>query len=93
MESLKKNLLSLGQLDDLGCKTQIKKERVLKIIKRALIVLNAEKIAANLYMLKRETHQNATVSIASTSSVEDITTMWHQKLGHMSEKGLKVLFD
>ena len=52
---LKKNLLSLGQLDDLGCKTRIEKG-VLKIIKGALVVLKAEKIAANLYMLKGETN-------------------------------------
>ena len=52
---LKKNLLSVGQLDDFGCKTCIKK-RVLKIIKRALVVLKAEKIVGNLYMLKGETH-------------------------------------
>ena len=37
---LKKNLLSLGQLDDLGCKTRIEKT-VLKIIKGALVVLKA----------------------------------------------------
>ena len=52
---LKKNLLSLGQLDDLGCKTRIEKG-VLKIIKGALVVLKAEKIIANLYMFKEETH-------------------------------------
>ena len=74
MTGLKKNLLSLGQLDDLGCKTCIKK-RVLKIIKRALVVLKAEKIAANLYMLKGETHQKATALIASISSIEEVTIM------------------
>ena len=57
-----------------------------------IVVLKAEKIAANLYMLKGETHQEATISIASISSTEKVTIMWHQKLGHMSEKGLKVLF-
>ena len=44
-------------------------------------------------MLKGETHQEATVSIASISSTEEVTTMWHQKLSHMSKKGLKVLSD
>ena len=44
-------------------------------------------------MFKGEIPQEATASIASTSSVEEITTMWHKKLGHMSEKGLKVLSD
>ena len=76
MTGLKKNLLSLGQLDDLGCKTSIEKG-VLKIIKGALVVLKAEKIAANLYMLKGETHQEATASIASISSTEEVTIMWH----------------
>ena len=44
-------------------------------------------------MLKGETHQKATASIASISSTEEMTAMWHKKLGHMSEKGLKVLSD
>ena len=87
---LKKNLLSLGQLDNLGCKTRIEKG-VLKIIKGALVVLKAEKIVANLYMLKGETHQKTTASIASTSFVEEMTIMWYQKLCHMLEKCLKVL--
>ena len=76
MTDLKKNLLSLGKLDDLDCKTRIEK-KVLKIIKGAFVVLKAEKIAANLYMLKGETHQEATTSIASTSSIEEMTTIWH----------------
>ena len=65
----------------------------MKIIKKALVVLKTKKIAANLYMLKRKTHQKVTALIASTSFAEEMMTMWHQKLGHMSEKGLKVLFD
>ena len=79
-------------MDDLGCKTHIEK-RVLKIIKGAIVVLKAKNIVANLYMFKEETHQEVIASIASTSSVEEMTTMWHQKLSHMLEKGLKVLSD
>ena len=51
---LKKNLLSIGQLDDLSCSAHIQ-NGVMKIIKGALIVLKAEKIASNLYMLKGDT--------------------------------------
>lgn len=43
----KKNLLSLGQLDDLGCKIHIE-NRIIKIVKGVLMVLKAKKISANL---------------------------------------------
>ena len=84
VKGLKKNLLLLGQLDSSGCKTHVLDE-VMKIIKGALVVMKAEKIAANLYMLKGETQQEGEASIASTSSAEESTMMWHRKLGHMLE--------
>ncbi|KAK8976639.1 hypothetical protein V6N11_057239 [Hibiscus sabdariffa] len=51
----------------------------------------SEKIAANLYMLKGETLQEAEASVASCSS--DPAMLSHQKLGHMSEQGMKVLVE
>jgi len=63
----------------------------MKIIKRALVVLKARKIAANVFMLIRETHHEVEASIASSSPSEEKTMMWHKKLGHMSKKGLKIL--
>ncbi|KAL4376081.1 hypothetical protein GQ457_02G039440 [Hibiscus cannabinus] len=57
----------------------------------ALVVMKGEKIAANLYMLKGETLQEAEASVASCSS--DSVMLWHQKLGHMSEQGMKVLVE
>jgi hypothetical protein len=44
-------------------------------------------------MLIGETYHKADASIASANSIKDKTMMWHQKLGHMSEKGMKILFD
>ena len=55
---LKKKLLSLGQLDDLRCKTLIENGNM-KIVKGALVVMKAEKIATNLYLLKGETLDEA----------------------------------
>ncbi|KAH9648557.1 hypothetical protein KPL70_025642 [Citrus sinensis] len=49
----------------------------------------AEKIGANLFMLKGETLQEAATCVASNG--EESTMMWHLKLGHMSEQGLKIL--
>jgi len=46
--------LSIGQLDELGFKTHIE-GGILKVIKGALVVMRAEKIAANLYMLVGDT--------------------------------------
>ncbi|TXG73741.1 hypothetical protein EZV62_002320 [Acer yangbiense] len=68
MKGLKKNLLSLGQLDNLGCKTQIENE-ILQIVRGALVVMKAEKITSNLYMLKGETLQEVDSCVASTNHV------------------------
>ena len=89
VKGLMKNLLSIGQLDDLGCKTHIQ-GGILKVVKGSLVVMKAEKVAANLYMLLGDTLQMADASVA-TGSQEETTMMWHRRLGHMSERGLKVL--
>ncbi|KAE8655608.1 F-box family protein, putative isoform 2 [Hibiscus syriacus] len=61
------------------------------VFRGALVVLKGEKIAANLYMLKGETLLEAEASVASCSS--DSAMLWHKKLGHMSEQGMKVLVE
>ena len=76
VKGLKKNLLSLGQLDSSGCKTHIQ-DGIMKIVKGALVMMKAEKIAANLYMLKGETQQKGEASAALASSAEELTMMWH----------------
>ncbi|KAE8715251.1 hypothetical protein F3Y22_tig00110184pilonHSYRG00012 [Hibiscus syriacus] len=68
-------------------------DETIKVVRdvRALVVIKGEKIAANLYILKRETLLEAEASVASCSS--DSAMLWHQKLGHMSEQGMKVLVE
>ncbi|KAH9681068.1 hypothetical protein KPL71_026802 [Citrus sinensis] len=88
VNSLKKNLLSLGQIDNHECKTHVE-NGIMKIVKGALVLMKAEKIGANLFMLKGETLQEADACVASNE--EEATIMWHLKLGHMSEQGLKIL--
>ncbi|KAG6755573.1 hypothetical protein POTOM_041406 [Populus tomentosa] len=85
VKDLKKNLLSVGQFDSLGCKIRTH-NGIMKIVKRALVVLKAIKTVANMFVLMRETHHGAEASIASANPAEEKTMMWHQKLGHMSEK-------
>ncbi|KAH9734074.1 Integrase catalytic domain-containing protein [Citrus sinensis] len=88
VNGLKKNPLSLGQIDNHGCKTHVE-NGIIKIVKGALVLMKAEKIGANLFMLKGETLQEADACVASNG--EESTMMWHLKLGHMSEQGLKIL--
>ncbi|KAH9701426.1 hypothetical protein KPL71_024990 [Citrus sinensis] len=88
VNGLKKNLLSLGQMDNHGYKNHVE-NGIMKIVKGALVLMKAEKIGANLFMLKGETLQEADACVASNG--EESTMMWHLKLGHMSEQGLKIL--
>ncbi|KAE8711089.1 Retrovirus-related Pol polyprotein from transposon TNT 1-94 [Hibiscus syriacus] len=90
VKGLKKNLLSYGLLDNNASKIETRK-RIMKVFRGALVVLKGEKIAANLYMLKGETLLEAEASVASCSS--NSAMLWHQKLGHMSEQGMKVLVE
>ena len=92
VKGLKKNLLSLGQFDEIGCKIRVE-GGTMKIVRSALVVLKARKIAPNLFMLMGETYLEAQASIALVGTVEEMMMMWHKRLGHMSEKGLKVLSD
>ena len=84
VEGLRKNLLSLGQLDDCDCKV-IVENGIIKVIRGALVLMKGEKVAVNLYMLKRETLQEGEASIVFNSPSEKYSIVWHQKLGDMSE--------
>ncbi|KAH9689341.1 Integrase catalytic domain-containing protein [Citrus sinensis] len=88
VNGLKKNLLSLGQMDSHGYKTHVE-NGIMNIVNGALVLMKAEKIGTNLFMLKGETLQEANACVASNE--EESTMMWHLKLGHMSEQGLKIL--
>ena len=81
VKGLKKNLLSMRQLDDIGYEFHAKKE-IIKVIRCALVVMKAEKIIANLYMLHERTYQQVETSVANFG--EELTMRWwHHKLGHM----------
>ncbi|KAH9670656.1 hypothetical protein KPL70_017059 [Citrus sinensis] len=88
VNGLKKNLLSLGQMDSHGYKTHMD-NGIMKIVKGALVLMKAEKIGADLFMLKGETLQETDACVVSNG--EESMMMWHLKLGHMSEQGLKIL--
>ncbi|GKA10136.1 gag-pol polyprotein [Tanacetum coccineum] len=63
------------------------------MIKGALVLMRGEKVAANLYQLKGEIMEEAVASVASHSPSYRVAVTWHQKLGHMSKQGMKILVE
>ncbi|PKI56333.1 hypothetical protein CRG98_023352 [Punica granatum] len=80
---LKRNLISVGQLDDEGYDLSFGSSSW-KIIKGAMVVARGKK-EGTLYMTVNN-HDN--IALVSANSDADL---WHCRLGHMSEKEMKQL--
>ena len=63
VNGLKKNLLSLRLMDSHEYKTHVENE-IMKIVKGVLVLMKAEKIGVNLFMLKGKTLQEADACVA-----------------------------
>ena len=80
--ALKRNLISIGQLDDEGHCTTFG-DGHWKVRKGNLVVAR-EKKQGSLYMIADE-------DMISVAEVGNSSSLWHQRLGHMSEKGMKLM--
>ena len=69
---LKKNLISLGTLDDIGCKYTAE-DRMLKVSRGAMIVMKGKKVSS-LYHLLGETMTKAT-AVSSGESDSNLTQL------------------
>jgi len=85
---LKQNLISLGTLESLGCKYSAE-GGVLKLSKGSLVLLKANRIGS-LYVLQG-TVVTGSIVVSSSMPENDVTRLWHMRLGHMSEKGMPLL--
>ncbi|KAA0043826.1 putative gag-pol polyprotein [Cucumis melo var. makuwa] len=84
---LKRNLISLGELDRSGC--TIKSENgVMKVTKGSLVKLKGT-LRHGLYVLEGTT-VSGSAAIAS-GKVTDMSMLWHKRLAHVSERGLQAL--
>jgi hypothetical protein len=86
---LRKNLISLGVLDTGGYKSTIQ-GGVMKVYKGILLVMKAKKVG-NMFLLEGRTESDH-ATVVSENENDDVR-LWHQRLGHTSERGLKVLSD
>lgn len=80
---LRKNLISVGQLASEGYTTNFQGDNW-KISKGAMTIAHGKK-SGTLYMTA-----SACCSIAVAIGNEN-SNMWHQRLGHMSEKGMQLM--
>jgi hypothetical protein len=81
---LRKIIISIGLLESEGF-ISIFTNKVWKVTKGSLVIEKGEKIGT-LYLCTSNT--NSSISLASTG-VD--TTLWHHRLGNMSEKGMQIL--
>ncbi|KAG8471703.1 hypothetical protein CXB51_036524 [Gossypium anomalum] len=84
---LKRNLISLSTLDSKGYRYTAK-SGVLKISKGSLVVMKGQRKTAKLYVLQGSTVTGDAAVASSSLSDDDITKLWHMRLGHMSENGM-----
>ena len=80
---LKRNLISVGQLDDEG-HAILFVGGTLKVTKGVRVLARGKK-TDTLYMTSCP---RDTIAVADASTN---TSLWHRRLGHMSEKGMKML--
>jgi hypothetical protein len=62
----------------------------MKVYKGILLVMKVKKVG-NLFLLEGRTESDHATNVSYNDS--DSVRLWHQRLGHMSERGLKVLSD
>ena len=84
---LKKNLISLSTLDEKGYRYS-GEGGVLKVSKGTLVVLKGQ-LSRGIYTLMGTTCIGEVAAATTPMVEEDITKLWHMRLGHMSQKGLE----
>ncbi|KAG8478014.1 hypothetical protein CXB51_027814 [Gossypium anomalum] len=87
---LKRSLISLSTLDSKGYRYTAE-SGVLKISKGSLVVMKWQRKIAKLYVLQGSTVTGDVAVASSSLSNDDITKLWHMRLGHMSENGMAEL--
>ena len=86
---LRKNLISLGCLDAIGCKITLNGGE-LKVAKGAMIIMKGQKFNS-LYKLQGSTIVGGAAVSSQSTNEQSYTMLWHMRLGHMSEKGISEL--
>ena len=87
---LRKNLISLGVLDDL-CYSYSSKGGIMKITKCALMVMHGQKVSTLYGLIGNTVVGRVAVTTPVESSTND-TKLWHMRLGHIGERDMLELY-
>ena len=77
-------LISMGELDKEGYRATFG-DGQWKVIKKNLVVARGEKMGT-LNIVEQSSYE-----VNAVADEIDSSTLWHQRLDHMSEKGMKLL--
>ena len=83
---LRKNLISLGVLDNLGY-SYSSKGGIMKITKGALMMMKGQKVSTLYRLIGNTVVGRVAVTTQVESSTND-TKLWHMRLGHIGERGM-----
>ena len=86
---IKNNLISLGTLDSKGYSYKSEHE-IMNVSKGAMVVMRGHKISGNIYKLLGNTILGGVAVVSEFE--DDDTLLWHMRLGHMSEHGMRELY-
>ena len=82
---IKRNLISLGVLEKKGC-SFVSSNGLMKVIKDSKVVMTATR-KQSLYYLQAQVVVSGEINAINKSDMD----LWHLRLGHVSEAGLKIL--
>ncbi|XP_052483019.1 uncharacterized mitochondrial protein AtMg00300-like [Gossypium raimondii] len=87
---LKRNLILLSTFDSKRHK-YIVESGVLNISKGSLVAMKVQRNTTKLYVLQGSTVTGDATVASSSLSDDDVTRLWHMRLGHVSENGMEEL--
>ena len=94
--SLARNLISISKMNVVGVQTMFEKDTC-KMVQGAMVLILGIRIGT-LYKLLGRTDNNSFHQVVDPnltneilSCIDDSTMLWHQRLGHIDEKGLRAI--
>ena len=92
ISELEKNLVSLGYLERSGYSFSSRaRSGVLNISNGAMVVMRGRRLDNNLYRMEGSVVTEESDAAVAAQDQQGAYRMWHYRLGHMGDKGLREL--
>jgi hypothetical protein len=84
---LRMNIISVGQLDENGCKTVIEGGNLCVLDQERRLLVRVKRTANRLYVL----NLNVDAPVCLLAKVDDPTWLWHARLGHLHFRAVNAM--